>query len=145
MLALWEYFWDWAGAPVVVVPEPITPGRGSGKSTEQEIYQVLPDEYWEAYAEQHKVPEAPSPEAVEEREARLLEEVRLILMEQAERENLLQIQEQLKQAIRSAASTGDFKVIAAQSKIVRGEVAQLEATLKARIVRAKRLRASLYQ
>lgn len=141
MLAIWEYFWDWdtVAAPAAT-PVPVTPGRGSGHSHDD--YLTLPDEYWEARAKQtapHKV----SPEVLEERKTRLREEVRQILAEQQQVTLLRQDYTAVLAALKNATTIADMKTLAAQSKILQEQLAELEATNKARIIRAQLLRASL--
>jgi len=148
MLSLWEYFWteaDWVPAPPPPPPDP-TPGRGSGKGhhNKHATYQVLPDEYWEAYAERHKPSERLPPETLAERQARLQEEMRLIF----EEEILLQeLQTELissQQSLGTAESIEALKTAAQYIKHLKEKISILEATHKARIIRAKSLRFSLY-
>lgn len=143
MLAIWEYFWDWAGAPVVA-PEPdsVTPGRGSGKS--EDIYRTLPDDYWETLAESTAPPKEVAPETLAERQERLRMEVQAILAEQQQILFFRQQVIQLQQALPLATEIEELKRIALQLKALQVQLTALEATNKARIVRAKSLRFSLY-
>lgn len=147
MLALWEYFWtesDWTGGspPIVPAPDPTTPGRGSGKAYDE--YQSLSDEYWQEYATKYRAPDSPAPETLAERQQRLLEETRKIIDEQNQLSNLMLELANTKHSLQNASTIDELKQLAAYSASLQQEISKLEATNKARIIRAKSLRFSLY-
>lgn len=144
MLGIWEYFWDWGGvaapAPIVLPP---TPGRGSGHSTSDSQYQLAPDEYWEAYSKRH-APKNPSDDTVTERKERLLREHQQILGERQQLLELSSAHQNILAQMAQVSSVIELKTLADYSKRLASNIAELETTYKARIIRAKMLQASLY-
>ena len=140
MLAIWEYFWDWAGAPATPTADPVTPGRGSGKSHDQ--YVTLPNEYWEALAKRtapHKV----LPGVLQERKIRLQSEIQQILAEQQQIMLLRQTYTQILAAIKSSSSIVEMQELAVQAQQLKDQLTELETTNKARVLRAQMLQVSL--
>lgn len=149
MLATNMFFWDWSGAPVLAPSQPAATNfpAGSGKSRSKATsdYQIAPDEYWEQYAEHNRAPETPAPETIAERQTRLNDEIRQILFEQAQLEQLHMEKSSFQQATRNAVSIDELKLYTSHVTQLTNEITKLEETNKARIIRAKSLRFSLYQ
>lgn len=144
MLALWEFFWDWAGTPSTPTPPDPTPGRGRGKNHNKPAYIALDDEYWAARAELAKPPLSPPEETIAERTERLHAEIRQILAEQTQLAQLKAEKMGIQQTLRGASSIDELKSYTTRSTELTTEIAKLEITNKARIIRAKSLRFSLY-
>jgi DNA repair exonuclease SbcCD ATPase subunit len=137
MLAIWEYFWDWGGAAApVVTPDPVTPGRGSGKGEE---YRTLPDEYW-ANRAVRLATKQPSTEELEDKRQRLYEDVQQLIVEQQQLAEMQQIKMQLQQQLKQAANIDEIKQFAIQLKELEEALLQLTKVYNSRVARAKSLR-----
>lgn len=144
MLATNMFFWDWGGAPVAPVEVIVLPttSKGSGKSHDE--YRALPEDYWKAHAQLHEAPAELPEETIIERRTRLTAEVHQIIAEQEQLASMRQEQTAVQQALPTASSVDELKALALYSSQLKIEITKLEATNKARIIRAKSLRFSLY-
>lgn len=106
----------------------------------------MPDEYWEAKAALIKKPGSPVlPETLEERSQRLHKEMQQAAIEYGQLQNMREEEAFALSKITTTASVEELQALTAYITDLKAQIAELETTNKARIIRAKNLHASLYQ